>query len=197
MSSVEQSVKADFARVFVESDWRLFKEVAEFYIERAARLRIGDMKGIDLKWRLLARNVEKRLRIGIGTELLLKALYLRHGFVINKPVKKKSLCFPFTVTQAQGIELDHDRTYTLDELIRGLSKVPAMGKVGQLDRGLRIAKVFRNKEGHGVLPKHAFQPQNYRDIEQALVEVYARGFTQTLHVRFSIKTGEKAVWNIK
>ncbi len=32
MSSIEQSVKAQFAKVFVQGDWRLFKRMAEFHL---------------------------------------------------------------------------------------------------------------------------------------------------------------------
>src|SRR5438874_5298327 len=83
---LEETVKANFAKVFVKSDWRLFKGVADRYFERSARLRKSDLGAFPAAWRLLARNIEKRLFIGIGTELLLKAAYLKHGFVINKPM---------------------------------------------------------------------------------------------------------------
>ena len=73
MPTVEQTVKADFARVFVQADWDLFKAMAEFHLERAARLKKTDMKYVPRRWRLLARNAQKRLFIGIGTKLLLKA----------------------------------------------------------------------------------------------------------------------------
>ena len=198
MASVEQTTKANFARVFVQSDWRPFKTVAEFYLERAAHLRKTDMKHIPKIWRLQARNAQKRLFIGIGTELLLKALYLKHGFAINKPSDSASgLAFPFNSDQVASADLARDHTYMLNDLIQNLSKVPAIGKVGTLDRGLRIAKVFRNKEGHVVLPTHTFDPQNYRDVEQSLVGLYSRGFNQTLSVRFSVAAHEKSVWAVK
>jgi hypothetical protein len=198
MPTIEQTVKAHFAKVFAKSDWYAFKGLADRYFERSARLRKSDMKAYPEAWRLLARNIEKRLFIGVGTELLLKALYLKHGFVINKPAKGKRAvpAFPFTRGQATGIQLAADETYTLNNLIQGLPKVPAIGTLGQLERGLLIAKVFRNKEGHVVLIAHKFDPQEYRDVEQSLVAIYARGFGQTLQVRFSVAHGEKAAWEL-
>lgn len=198
MASIEQTVKTNFARVFVKSDWQVFKGIADRYFERSAHLRKSDMTAFPKDWRLLARNVEKRLFIGIGTELLLKALYLRHGYVINRPVKgtQGAPAFPFTRTQAASIQLTPDETYMLNDLIQGLPKVPAVGALGQLDSGLRIAKVFRNKEGHVVLVSHKFDPAEYRSIEQSLVAIYARGFGQSLQVRFAIASGEKAVWKL-
>lgn len=199
MPSIEQQVKAKFARVFVESDWRLFKRMAEFHLQRAAYLRSADMKRIAKQWRLLARNSDKRLFIGIGTELLLKAIYLKHGFAINKPPNgvQPPLSFPFTFAQANGVVLLPDKTYMLNDLILRLSAVPAIGKLGQLERGLRIAMVFRNKEGHGVLPRHTYDAQDYRDVENALVGVYERGFGLTLGVRFSLGRNEKARWSMR
>jgi hypothetical protein len=197
MASVEQTVKNQFARVFVQSDWKLFKVMGEFHLQRAANLKKADMQHVPDVWRLLARNAQKRLFIGIGSELVLKALYLKHGFAINKPVNNHSgLKFPFSSTKAQaaGITLKPDETYTLSDLIENLSKVPGIGKLGIIDRGLRIAKVFRNKEGHVVLLTHAFDPQNYRDVERALVEIFSLGFKETLSVRFAVARNEKAIW---
>lgn len=104
MPSIENGVKANFARVFVSSDWRLFKLMAEFHLDRAIHLRTADMTRIAKPWRLLARNSEKRLFIGIGTELLLKAVYLKHSFLINKPARGTGAAppFPFSAAQAQG-----------------------------------------------------------------------------------------------
>ena len=74
MSSIEQEVKQQFARVFTRQDWSLFKRMADYYLRSAVFLRTWDVKPPkDLK--LLARNCQKRLFIGIGTELLLKAIY--------------------------------------------------------------------------------------------------------------------------
>lgn len=198
MVTIEQVTKAAFAREFVESDWRLFKAMAEFHLDRATSLRMADVAHVPQKWRLLARNAQKRLFIGIGVELLLKALYLKHGFAINKlPQKHPTVKFPFTPAQAAGVALAADDTYMLSELIDKLSKVPALSNLGPLDRGLRIAKVFRNKEGHVVLPAHQFNPQDYRDIEQSLVAIYSSGFGETLRVRFSVGMGEKAIWKVR
>jgi hypothetical protein len=198
MDSIEQATKANFARVFVKSDWPLFKGTADRYFERAARLRKCDLTTFPAAWRLLARNIEKRLFIGIGTELLLKAVYLKHGYVINRPAKgtTNAPAFPFKPADVTGFTLAPDKTFMLNDLIQGLPKVPAIGSLGQLSSGLRIAMVFRNKEGHGVLLHHKFDPAEYRSIEQSLVVIYDRGFGQSLDVRFSIKSGEKAVWNL-
>ncbi len=192
-------MKASFARVFNKPDWHVFKAMADRYFERSARLSKADMKDFPVEWRLLARNIEKRLFIGIGTELLLKAVYLAHGFMINKPEQgiPVVLRFPFTRAQMVGVRLKADETYMLNDLVQSLHRVPAIGTLGPIERGLRIAKVFRNKEGHAVVLAHKFNPQDYRDIEQALVGVYSRGFGQSLKVRFSLAPGERPSWELR
>jgi hypothetical protein len=199
MVSVEQRTKAKFARLFTASDWKLFKRMAEFHLERAARVRRRDMKGIAKKWRLLARNSEKRLFMGIGTELLLKALYLKAGFAINRPRpgSRGGLSFPFTFAEANDATLAADDTYTMNDLVEKVSRIPGIGQEKGLGRGLKIAKVFRNKEGHGVLDKHTFDPQDYRDVEAALTALYDRGFGESLRVRISMKPNEKAAWSVE
>lgn len=196
MPSIERSVKQQFARVFTASDWRLFKRMAEFYLRQAAFLRTSHLNvPADLK--LVARNSQKRLFIGVGVELLLKAVYLKRGYVINKPQPGKATPkLLSTFAQTKGLPLAEDRTFTLDELIAQLRKVVQLDNIQSVLRGLRIAKVFRNKEGHTVAARHAFDPQNYRDIESALSTLYRHEFGQTLTVRFSVARSEKPLWRI-
>ncbi len=197
MASPEQHVKAQFARLFRSSDWRLFRRIADVYLERAAKVRTGDVGYAPVDLRLLVRNVQKRLFIGIGIELLLKAIYLKNGFAINRhKIRKAEPAFPYELAKVVEAALDPDNTFTLQRLITGLSKVPAVGGLGSADRGLRIAKVFRNKEGHVVVPQHVFDPQDYREIEVSLTEVYARAFGESLTVRFSVAEGERSRWSI-
>lgn len=196
--SVEQVVKKQFARVFVVDDWRLFKSMAEFYLRRSVFLKKADVDIVP-RLKLLARNCQKRLLIGIGTELLLKAAYLKHGFLINKFERDQTgtPAFPFTSKQAAGFRMLEDQTYMLDELINKLQSVVQSHELGRVRRGLKIAKVFRNKEGHGVLLRHEFDASNYHDIEASLAALFAHAFGETLRVKFSIAEGEKGLWEIK
>lgn len=201
MPSIDELAKAQFAKVFAANDWRTFKRMADRYFERSARLRKADMSAFPKNMRLLARNIEKRLFIGIGTELLLKAIYLKHGFVINKAVKDTTVVapsFPFTPAQATaaGITLAPGDTYMLNDLIQCLHRVPAIGALGSLESGLRIAKVFRNKEGHVVVDAHKYNPEEYTEVEKALVGIYARAFGQKLRVTISMGPNEKAAWKL-
>jgi hypothetical protein len=192
--SLEQSVKNQFAKVFSGPDWKLFKEMAEHSFSEAAFLKTSDFKCVPVNRRLLVRNSRKRLLIGIGAELVLKAVYLKAGYCINRPPKGCGLTIPFKPADAAGVNLDAADTFTLNQLIDGLKKVVTLQESTVVADGLKIAKVFRNKEGHVVTSAHAFDPKNFRAIEEALVSLYEDAFHERLSVRFSVATNEKAAW---
>lgn len=195
MTSVEHSVKSQFAKVFVTSEWTLFKRVAESNLVEAAKLMKRDMP-IENDLKLLARNARKRLLIGVGIKLLLKAVYLKHGYVINRAPKASPLAFPFTVEDADGVDLIPDKTYMLNDLIENLPKIVPMHAKETTLKGLRIAKVFRNKEGHGVTSTHTFDASNYTDIAASLSALYGEAFGERLSVRFAMAPNERAVWRV-
>jgi hypothetical protein len=197
MCSVESSVKQQFARVFRESDWRLFKKIADSYFRQAAFL-LKHHVSVSHDLKLLARNSQKRLFIGVGTELVLKALYLKNGYAINRPESgNKTLKFPFALRDAVGQRLLEDETFQLGILIDHIEKVIVLNDSKTILKGLKIAKVFRNKEGHVVTSSHAFDPSNYRDIESALRELYRGAFDEVIKVQFSLASNEKPVWQIR
>ncbi len=143
MDSVEQTVKQQFARVFCSADWYLFKNVADCYLRQAAFLRKRHIVATtDLA--LLIRNSQKRLLIGIGTELVLKALYLKPGYHINKPSDRKQLKGPLALNEGTRLPLKSADTFTLSELIDWLGKVILLSKE-EFHRGLRTAKVFATR----------------------------------------------------
>lgn len=196
MPSLEQSVKNQFARVFSPSDWHLFKAMAEINLSEAAFLRKSDFKVAE-SLQLLVRNSRKRLLIGIGTELLIKAVYLKAGYCINKPQDNKSAVkLPFKPAEAAQCPLKADDTFTLGQLIDQLKKVVQLPNPQVVLDGLSIAKVFRNKEGHVVTYAHRYDPSSYRAIETALVEIYANVFQQRVTVRFSFEAREKGAWRV-
>lgn len=196
MPNIEQLVKSQFAKVFTVADWPLFKKMAEANLLEAATLLKADMP-IESSLKLVARNSRKRLLIGIGIELLLKAIYLKQGYAINRSPKDSQLKFPFLANDAKDIQLVENKTVMLNELIEKLTivVVPLQNRTSTL-KGLRIAKVFRNKEGHGVTSTHEFDPTNYTDIASSLVDLYRDAFGEKLSVQFSLSQNERAVWRI-
>jgi len=198
MAGLEQYVKSQFERIFSTPDWRLYKEMAEVSFSEAAFLKKRDFNKVAEQKKLLVRNSRKRLLIGIGAELLLKAIYLKTGYCINTPKNGKSqLKFPFKAAEAKGVSLDGANTYMLNKLIDHLTRIITLRQPAVVAEGLKIAKVFRNKEGHVVTPSHRFDPRSFRAIEKALVALYADVFGERLTVRFSLEPRERAAWTIE
>lgn len=197
MPTTEEDTKGQFARVFLSSDSKLFKDMAEVYFRQAVFLRTKDLDHV-LRRRLLVRNCQKRLFLGVGTELLLKAIYLHGGFSINEFSRGQNgtPTFPFRFSTVEGFRQESSKTFMLDRLITGLGVVLGQRVSDETERGLKIAKVFRNKEGHVVLPQHTADDSSYRAIESALVDLYRRTFEKELTVRISFRRNERGVWSL-
>lgn len=194
--SIERSVKDQYAKFFEIPDWNIFKKSADYYFETAARILKKNILYGDDYLKLLRRNVIKRLFIGIGCELLLKATYLKNGFCINKIKNGKNL-YPYKIADIDQNDFKDDDTLSLNQLIEKLFSIVDYGKEkGLIEKGLKISKVFRNKEGHVVVSRHDFDPQNYRDVEASLVRIYKKSFGEHLQLTFSVADGEQANFKI-
>lgn len=185
-------VEQQFARPFVQGDWSLFKAMADSYLQEAARLKRKHMPRYGINT-LLSRNVRKRLLIGLGTELLIKALYLKCGYAIND-APKGGKPFPTTFL-GHGVTALKSKTATFDKCLVHMGLLVNLS-ANELE-GLRIAKVLRNKEAHSVLPSHTFVPETYRVIERSLVALYLKGFQETLTLTISVADQERARWVLK
>ena len=180
MKTTEQEIKAQYAKVFTKKDWRTFKNVADWYFRKSAILK---KKHIDSekKYKLLIRNIQKRLYLGIGTELLIKACYLKSGLAINKPIDPKkynSVVIQLDIVDVK--ELEATNTFTLDPLLINLNGIFKFDDWNSIERGLKILKVFRNKEGHVAVNSHEYKKENYVDIEQSIIAIYKKVFDETL-----------------
>jgi hypothetical protein len=128
MQSIEQKIKNQYAKVFKSNDWEGFKIVADFYLKKAAILKKSDID-IDETFKLLMRNVQKRLFLGIACELLIKSSYLKHKFVINKPIdRNRGVLIPFTNIRVP--ELNKNETFTLSQLIDQFKNVMPFFRLG-------------------------------------------------------------------
>jgi len=198
--SIERTIKDQYAQFFEEDDWSLFKESADYYFETAAKILRKDIQYGRGDLKLLRRNVTKRLYIGIGCELLLKAIYLKNGFCINKLRKNKDLQIPrpYKIADIDKDDFKDDDTLSFNQLMENLFDIENYGKEKiSIEKGLKISKVFRNKEGHVAVPLHRFESQNYRDIEISLIGIYRNSFNEDLQLTFSIADSEVANFNIK
>jgi hypothetical protein len=194
--SIVNKIKNQYARNLVKKDAKHFKEMAEYYLETAARLKKKDIRSS--KNKLLLRNSQKRLFLGVGCELLLKAYYLEKGYCINKFTKgfegKKS-----PIHKMSDLNIEHvnpNDTFTMGQLIDSLKGIGGFNNFNEVKRGFKIAMTFRNKEGHVSFPAHEFDESNYRDIENAVIAFYSNGFKKKLKFKISMKPNDRAVFKI-
>ncbi|MBZ9572375.1 hypothetical protein KJA15_03530 [Patescibacteria group bacterium] len=203
MVSLESTIKAQYAKKFEKNDWFTFKLVADYYLESAALLLKKDIYAnyINDDLKLLIRNRQKRLFIGIGCELLLKVLYLKNGFCINLVIdnngKKIMKKFPYLLNEFDKLKFKKDDTYTMNPLIQKIKKIQGIKHLKEIQKGLNIAKVFRNKEGHSSTLWHKYEPQNYIDIEHAIQYLYDEGFHEKLDIKIAFGKNQEGLFNIK
>ena len=196
--SIEQDIKGQFAKYFETNDWRTFKKAGEYYLENAARIVTNDIRYEVKPFKLLRRNTQKRLYIGIACELLLKSLFLKNGYCINKPKGNITEKYPYLLSRIRKDDFDINDTWGFDRLMQGVYEICDFGSDKPIvDRGFRIAKVFRNKEGHVAVLFHDYKAQNYRDIEKALTAFYRSAFLENLKIKFSVGRNEEAEFEIK
>jgi hypothetical protein len=195
--NIEQEIKSQYAKVLRKEDSETFKHIASYYFETAAKLKKKDIN-IEKGLKLLARNIQKRLFIGVGAELLLKALYLDNGFCVNKSINKR-YNRPVNFEEIKPEDINEKDTFTIVQLIDSLGDLDIFSKkdLSTVKKGLNIAKVFRNKEGHVAVKTHAYDSQNFSDIESSVIAVYKFGFKEELEFRISMESKEEPVFKIK
>lgn len=198
MISIESQIKDQYKKYFVQKDWYKFKNMAEYYLETAVHLKKKDINP-SYSLKLLIRNVQKRLFIGIGCELLLKSFYLKNGYCINRVIDRRRHMrnFPFLLKGIDWTKFKEDDTHTMNDLIDHIHRIKTFTHKKEIIKGFKIAKVFRNKEGHIIVWWHKFVDSNYTDIETALKYFYEEAFNEEININFSIAENEKGIFEIK
>ena len=195
MTTIEKAIKQQYNKVFKKKDWESFKLIADFYLKKSATLKRKDLD-IDDAFKLLARNIQKRLFLGIACELLVKACYLKNGYIINTPNDRtRGQLLKFSDIKVS--ELNEDNTFTLNPLLDSLKNVIAFTDWKTVENGLKILKVFRNKEGHVVTLWHKYSSKNYRDIESSITSLYMEAFNEQIDFRISMEENDKGQFKIK
>lgn len=213
MNSIESQTKQEFEKLFQQQDWELFKVGANYYLRIAAHLKMNDIKLTEEEKsavfckdnRLLFRNIQKRLWIGIAGELLIKAHFLKSGYLINKSTDRNLNNVAFNqIGSIQTSLLKPDDTFTFDQLI---SALPKLEKVrtndinhrvpAEITDGLKIAKVFRNKEAHIITDTHQYNKNNYGKIEDCMKRIYSDWFGEQLEFKISFSKNDKQKFEIK
>lgn len=191
-ASIEQNIKSQFEKVFEQNDWRTFKSVAEYYFKKAATLKTRDIESHNNQ--RLIRNIQKRLFLGVGGELLVKAYFLKNGYYINRPADREIKSKLIEFNQLKTTEMDKGDTFSFNDLLSNLNKISELNNWNSIQKGLRTLKVFRNKEGHTVTTKHKFEQATYDDIEVGVTQMYKDGFSQNIEFKISMKPNERGVF---
>lgn len=197
--SIEPQIKEQFSKIFDKLDWAPFKLMADYYFENAAKILKKDIN-IREPFKLMERNIQKRLFIGIGTELILKSVFLKNEYCINRVKEKETPKFkkPTKFSSIKDLKtLNPSDTFNLGVLIDNISEVINAENLKELKKGLNIAKVFRNKEGHVAVLFHKPDSLNYTDIENSIMQIYNKGFNENLEFQIAFENGEKAKFIIK
>jgi hypothetical protein len=194
MTDIETTIQKEYAKFFEQHDWFKFRQIAEYYLREAVFLQTDHINNRILK--LLIRNIQKRLFIGVACELLLKALYLKSGYCINRPRKGISAAWPHKFSEINRDDFSAEHTYEFNYLIDHLKDICTFSQTNEVIKGLKIAKVFRNKEAHTVVYWHEFDPDDYSAIETCLSALYQEGFSKKLDIQFSVAKNEKGVFQL-
>lgn len=128
----------------------------------------------------------------------MKATYLKLGYVINKRKSAGDPPGPFPFRHADVSKNKFSKnTLKLNDLLQKVfSIVDFQTEKSVVNKGLRIGKVFRNKEGHVICPSHDYAPQNYRDIEESLKVIYRVVFDQNLNIKIAFAEGDVGIFEI-
>lgn len=95
------------------------------------------------------------------------------------------------------MELDANDTFTLSRLIDNLKSVIPFSDWPNVEKGLKILKVFRNKEGHVAAIWHKYHAKNYRDIEGAVKLFYSEVFDEEIDFQIFMEAEDKGIFSIK
>lgn len=213
MKSIENQIKEEYSKIFRKSDWELFKTGANYYLRTAALLKMADINLTEDEKlavyckdnRLLFRNIQKRLFVGIACELLIKAYFLKSGYIINKPSdNEKHKGVLYIENTIPDSELNEKDTFTFSKLFDVLLKLEkakthnSKSKVStEIIEGLRIAKVFRNKEAHVITSTHQYNEMDYTKIERCIVRAFQDWFNEQLDFSISFEKNEVGKFEIK
>ena len=121
---------------------------------------------------------------------------MKHGFVINKPINRhRGVLIP--INNIRVPELDKYDTFTLHQLISQVQNVITFSNWAVIEKGLKIMKVFRNKEGHVAAMWHKFNDRNYRDIEKTIILLYKEAFNEDLVFTIAMAPEDKGQFKIR
>mgnify|MGYP001577063626 CR=1 FL=1 len=162
-----------YFKIFNQNDIKAFVKEANSFITLHNEFNTPEVKLIKTgqalnkeKW---FKNRCARISLGIAVELLIKATYLKQGYLINKTKTngKQKLCKIGTVLTSNLMKNTHDFKF----LITHLDMVLPTNEYDfdkDIRQGLEIARIWRNVNAHVVIGKHIKYGGDYYSITKAL-----------------------------
>jgi hypothetical protein len=191
-----------FSKSYVESDYRAFKEKAEHFFSLFKDLQEESIVNEQI-WDYFKSQKRARIFLGIGCELLLKAIYLKNGYLINRvkdDKNQKKLCeiwrfkisyiekpkynlnIPYKISETPKELIEEERTsdynYFLDHLHDLFPNMNHKEFITFVKKGFFIASLWRNKESHTDASRHIETGTDMIDIHSSLIITYKIFFNE-------------------
>lgn len=175
-----ESVERLYCKVYGKEDYKLFKKNAEKFFslfrEYSSTNKTTSLTKKGLK-KFIRDELISRIFLGIGCELLVKSVYLKKGYLINRVLNKpENKVFPYRMKVITIENIDSGNTEFFRKLNSNLHKLmPKRVKLHDYNRlikkGLEIARIWRNKDTHIGGGYHR-QSMEIHDIGNAVHNIY-------------------------
>lgn len=163
--------------LFKQEDWREVKKSGEKFLKYAYKYKpkIINLSNRSEREEKFFRELLYRILMGIGCELIVKAVYLKEGYIINRYKIKKSR-FPAKLGSMPDKKLNPFITFDINILISCFHtffpKIDKMLYNRWISKGLQIARIWRNKDIHNGGRYHMETGMDVFDIETSLIAIY-------------------------
>jgi len=152
-----------YFKVFREKDIKKFNDEANKFIEFSN-------KWHNFRKPLSFKNRCSKIFLGIASELILKAAYLKLGYFINQHKDKKKKHILFKVDEIKDEDLSM-KTHSFGFLIRELNSVLPKHNFDfdkDIRKGLEIARIWRNINAHTITSRDIWHGDDHINIEKSL-----------------------------
>ena len=196
LKKFKEDLNNKFSKIYSQEDYIVFKKRAEKFLDffRELKPELTNLNKIGLK-NHLENELKSRLFLGIATELILKSVYLKEGYLINivdenklKEFKKKNpnkkIEKHFKIFEVPQEFVDKNKTYGINTYLKSFQDFfKELGKnqyLTHIRKGLEIAKIWRNKEAHAGGGYHYENGQDITEICFSLEYIYKKFFNEHL-----------------
>ncbi|MDO8511421.1 MAG: hypothetical protein Q7S55_04620 [Nanoarchaeota archaeon] len=186
-----EDLKERFSKVYLQKDYPLFKKNADRFLDFFRALQSKDVIDLDKNFDgYINDGLKSRVFLGIAVELILKAAYLKNGYLINSVKDKKEDNFPKGISKPYKINEVPDKniklkntvslSYLLDNLHLFFKEIDYKEYITYVKKGIEIAKIWRDKEMHVGGGYHLENGNDIIDVGRSLFNIYKIIFNEDL-----------------